>query len=387
MSEENTAKPIAEQILTQTWNTPVKLQVQKELGGSSRSHVYRCTVIDGPNDAPQTVVVKQTVSVGDEKYEPDKTGGSAARLFNDWTGLQLLTDVLKTNSPAPTFFGGNRQAGVIVMEDFGDCTQLDHVLLGEDANAAESGLMALATSLGKMHAATANQKDTYQKIRTNLGPLQPPADLETLRNQGIQKLQDIAEAIGIEPHPNIKEDATVAAQFFTPESPFAAYIHHDPCPDNCLIVGDELKLLDFEFGQFDNALIDGVYGRIHFPSCWCVNRFPEHIFLNMEKIYRSEFIKGCDAAKDDDLYHLGITASCATAIIQRWYNNIMKEDGRWGIATHRQRILVRFDIFAQTTETFGVLEATGKTIKDAATKLRTLWPKETDAMPLYPAFR
>ena len=69
MSEENTAKPIAEQILTQTWNTPTKLQIEKELGGSNRSHVYRCSVIEGPNAAPKTVVVKQTVSVGKEKFE------------------------------------------------------------------------------------------------------------------------------------------------------------------------------------------------------------------------------------------------------------------------------------------------------------------------------
>lgn len=387
MPEENTAKPIAEHILAQTWNTPVQLQTETELGGSSRSHVYRCSVTDGPNDAPKTVVVKQTVSVGNEKYEPDKTGGSATRLFNDWAGLQILTEACGPNSPAPTFYGGDRQSGVIVMEDFGACTQLDHILLGDDKEAAHAALMALAKSLGKMHAATSGSKDTFQTLRTNLGPIQPLPNREAIQNNSIQKFHDMASAIGIEPHPSIKEDAAVAAQFFTPKSPFAAFIHHDPCPDNCLMVGSELKLLDFEFSQFHNALLDGVYGRIHFPSCWCVNKLPEHVFTNMEKIYRAEFIKGCEAAKDDDLYHLGITATCASVILRTWANSTLEKDGQWGIATHRQRVLVRFDIFAKTTETFGVLEATGKTIKDAAAKLRTLWPKEADAMPLYPAFR
>lgn len=39
------------------------------------------------------------------------------------------------------------------------------------------------------------------------------------------------------------------------------YTDGDPCPDNCVPAGDRLRLFDFEFCNFRQALLDGAYGR------------------------------------------------------------------------------------------------------------------------------
>ena len=53
----------------------------------------------------------------------------------------------------------------------------------------------------------------------------------------------------------------------------------------------------------------------------------------------------------------------------------------------RQRTLLRLDSFADLTEQFGCMETMGATARLMAMRLRSLWPPESDRMPLYPAFR
>jgi hypothetical protein len=65
----------------------------------------------------------------------------------------------------------------------------------------------------------------------------------------------------------------------------------------------------------------------------------------------------------------------------------MAHDHEWGISTVRQRVLLRSDIFARTTQEFGYLEAIGASFAALAARLRRDWPPEADAMPFYPAFR
>jgi hypothetical protein len=70
--------------------------------------------------------------------------GPASRLFNEWAGLQFLGEVGGDPPPAPRLYGGDRQADIFLMEDFGTGTRLDHALLGLDAAAAARTLVALS---------------------------------------------------------------------------------------------------------------------------------------------------------------------------------------------------------------------------------------------------
>ena len=53
----------------------------------------------------------------------------------------------------------------------------------------------------------------------------------------------------------------------------------------------------------------------------------------------------------------------------------------------RQRILTRFERFAQTTIEFGYLESLGSLFQAMATILRERWPAYAQQLTIYPAFK
>ena len=87
--------------------------------------------------------------------------------------------------------------------------------------------------------------------------------------------------------PTITADIGHVAQVMADPGPFLAYTHGDACPDNSVLAGDRLRLFDYEFGNFRHALLDGVYGWIRFPTCWCVRDIPASVVSEMETVYRT----------------------------------------------------------------------------------------------------
>ncbi len=63
-----------------------------------------------------------------------------------------------------------------------------------------------------------------------------------------------------------------------------------------------------------------------------------------------------------------------------------EEDHQWGLSTWRQRVLLRLDLVARTTEEYAHLPAMGETVRICLRRLHQLWP-DVPEMPLYPAFR
>lgn len=62
-----------------------------------------------------------------------------------------------------------------------------------------------------------------------------------------------------------------------------------------------------------------------------------------------------------------------------------EKDFTWGSATWRQRVLLRLEQFAATTEEFAHLPAMGKAARETVQRLTRHWT--SDPMPLFPAFR
>src|SRR3712207_6357984 len=133
----------AERTLAASFGSAVRLGSAPQLGGSDRSHVFRLEVLEGPPEVPASVVVKRAAVSGDETYDPDASTflAPAWRLFYDWAGLQFLGQVAGAVPLAPRLYGGDRNAGLIVLEDLGSSQTLDQLLLGDDAKAAEQGLV------------------------------------------------------------------------------------------------------------------------------------------------------------------------------------------------------------------------------------------------------
>ncbi|MBO0858152.1 MAG: phosphotransferase [Chloracidobacterium sp.] len=377
---------VVEKLLSERFEGKVRLEAAEEVRSVGRSKVSRYPVLEGPQCAPKSVIIKQAVAVGREVYNPETPDGPAWRLFNEWAGLRFLTESSGGASPTPVFYAGDRDHGLLALEDLGVSNGLDRALLGADPAYAEAMLVAFAATVGRMHALTIGKQAEFERIRGGLGPRRsnPPDD----GGKRLAKLlSDMAQVVGVETTWGIAEELRGVTRNLVEPGPFLAYLHHDPCPDNCLITDDGLKLIDFEFGGYGHALGDGIYGRIHFPTCWCVNRLPQHIPPKMEDAYRAELVKGCPEAVDDERFYRATVEACAACIINSHNAMTLQADHRWGISTTRQRALLRFDIFWKMTENYGHLKAVGATIHSIANKLRAQWPAEADAMPYYPAFR
>ncbi len=375
-----------EKLLSERFDAKVRLDRAGTLQSSGRSKVNRLHLLDRPQSAPQSVIVKEAVAIGREVYNPALPGGPAWRLFNEWAGLQFLTETCGENSPAPRFYAGDRDLGLIVLEDLGDCKRLDQALLGDDPVYAEAMLVAFAATLGRMHALTIGKQAEFDRIRNSLGPRESDQHIDKSERLATM-LRNLAQMAGVEPALGIDEELRIVSKDLAESVDFHAYLHCDPCPDNCLITEDGLKLVDFEFGGYGHALMDGIYGRIHFPTCWCVNRLPEHIPLKMEAAYRAEFIKGCPEAADDERFYRAVVEACAARLINAHNAQMLIEDRQWGISTMRQRALLRFDIFWKMSEEYGHLKSIGATVGALAKNLRAQWPAGAHEMPYYPAFR
>jgi hypothetical protein len=306
----------SENVLTKALGSSVRLEPDQPAGkGSNRAHVVRCKVLDGPPGAPENVIVKYVQCQKGETYAPDEPGTRekitpAARLFNEWASLQFLTEISDGVPPAPRFYGGDRATGLIVMEDMGGGTSLVQPLLGSDPVVAKEALNTYFTALGRLNALTAGKEMLYKHIRDQLGPhIRRPSN-EMERERLLRIVNETCTAIGVEPYWGQDSDMQRVARYVSDPGPFLALSQTDTCPDNCLYIGSEMRLLDFEFGAFQHALNDGARARSNFPTCWCVYRLPGQVVQQVETVYRAELVKGCPEAADDTRFYHGITEAC-----------------------------------------------------------------------------
>ena len=382
---------LAEAVLSSTFHEPIRLDDgENPRGGSGRANVLRCKVLAGPSDLSPSVIVKR-VNIGPgETYNPDAAEGPAIRLFTEWASLEFLSQ-LETELPlAPRFYGGNREAGLIVMEDLGHGNSLVQPLTGDSRAEALKALEVFFRSLGRLNALTCGRHGHYEEIRSRLGAYEPLSR----PSQGAEQhkleslLRAVCQHVDVPLDAGVHEDIAQVALLDVKPEPFLAFSQSDTCPDNCIRQGDWVRFFDFEWGWFRNALSDGARARSNFASCWCVNRLPDDVIRHCEAVYRAELVKGCPAAADDALFNKTLAVACAywTLFALEFYRALWSEDLLWGISTERQRVITRFDALAHTCEEFGCLHSLGRISRVLANKLQALWP-DVEPMPIYPPFR
>ena len=379
---------IAENVLCKAFGGDVRLKMETEFD-TDRATVLRCCVMENLLGIPQSVVVKRVLTTDGTVFHPNSRDEMVPRFFNDWAGLEFLSKISDRDSPAAQFYGGDRERGLMVIEDLGDGRNFYGSLRGESSTAATGELIKLARALGKMHALTIRKKAVYDCIRNRLGPRDKSPSMTGEWRRLVGKLDEVCGRIGVKPRCGAKTEMKTVAKFIVAPGPFQAYTHGDPIPMNALPVGDERKLFDFEFGGFRHALRDGIYGRVCFPTWYHINRLPNDVVKKMEMAYRAELVKGCPEAADDTLFFRSVVEACAYWAIHSRLNFIEKvweKDHKWGISTQRQILLLCFDIFGQVSEEFEHLEALGATVRNIAAKLREHWTN-LEEMPYYPAFR
>lgn len=403
MNQAQTALPMTfddlraptETLLSQAFGKPVTIaQATLLTEAERRNQVWRCELANDPVSGPRTVIIKR---VDPQAYEPDNPESwHTQRIIRDWAGAAFLTQVCGVQGHGPRFYGGHRELGFVILEDMGEHRSLVQPLLEGNANEATAALISYAERLGRMHADTIGREDDYCRLIQEINPAAAPKMLPTTQDakkQWDEMLTKATQALG---EANITlSDATFrdAERVFDAVSvpgSFTAFLHSDPCPDNVFYVDGQLRLIDFEFARFGHALMDGLYGRIPFPTCWCANAIPEAVIAQMEARYRAELSRTCAAARDDALFDAARVAVCACWVVQtlNWHlaDALKEPDGEWGIATIRARILTRLDMFAHVAAGHADYAPFASDMQRVRATLGKLWP-EAQPLPLYPAFR
>jgi hypothetical protein len=364
-----------------------------------RSRIWRLWLYG--DSAPVSVILKQ--SRGDDE-------DATEHFLNESASLALLSS-LDDAAYAPRLYGADIQARLLLMEDLADGPSLADLLLGNDAEAAEAGLRAYMRSLGRMHAVTAGKADAFHQLRQGGDGRDQMARLQTGVREKIAKVPDAFASVHFEWTPGLVDDIQCVAEAMLTPGPLFALTHGDPCPDNnrLFVPADrpgaieermvarsnrslpQLCHFDFEFAAFRHAFFDAAYARVPFPTCWCANRLPEYLVPLLEAEYRARIAGVIPEAMDDTWFGRAMTETCAywlirTAVDFDQVNEAMREDRTWGIATIRQRVIHRLDVFTRLAIANQHLEALAAYTGSLRDRLEALWAG-LEPMPLYPAFR
>src|ERR687886_1529923 len=111
-------RDLTEKLLAAAFGGPLRLDAGQTVEG--RDYVVRFGVLEGPDGAPASVIAKRGRSWGGA-YDPDSDDphNPAWGIFGDWAALQFLNEVAGDAAVAPQFYGGDRNAGLIAIEDLG----------------------------------------------------------------------------------------------------------------------------------------------------------------------------------------------------------------------------------------------------------------------------
>ncbi len=379
---------IAEKLLSDTFGTDIRLTAVEIAGpGTGRAHICRMRTSVDEENIPRSVILKHVNE--DYPWVSDKTE-LFRTFFNEWASYDFFHRLALPEPIVPQLYDGDAETGVMVIEDLGKVESTHNAVFGTDAAYAEEMLIDWMQTIGKMHALTIGHQEMFHRIRTALAPVPPKTSKTKQKHLMTQSFRQTCELIGKKPRRGcVKEIERIATMVANP-GPFAALSRGDNAPGDCVKAGSKLKLLDFEFGRFQHALLDAASFRMISPTAWRREYLaPANVVSRAEAAYRSELIKGCPQAKDDVLFTTAFVEAAAYWGLRyngqfspKFVAGLLEQDNDWG---GRQRVVQRLKILAETTEKSGHLPVIGATARDLENRLCALWPK-VEEMPYYPAF-
>lgn len=378
-------------LLEQTWGDVVELDEGTILTG--RNHIHRFQIKNHQAiSSPPSIVVKEAQLWEGDIYDPNASTGASVQLCNDWAALEFLREIASNSHLSPRVYAGDREQGFIVMEDVQGSDPVD-ALQSNDREQAEQRLVAIAKTLGQLHALTSGHEQTFQQRRDRLGQRSGETDIHGYfygYTWLYSALQPALTAMSLHLGDATTADLQTLVETLEQPGPFQVFTHGDPCPDNFVYRGESAFLVDFERGAFRHACLDIVYGRMALPTCWCAQQLPDEVVARMETAYRVALSQRCPAANDDAAFYRGMVAAAAywtLSAFQRYdIPTLVREDSQWGLATLRQRLVTRSQILIALTEQHSYLEALGSTIATVVAALEKHWSPATYALPFFTAF-
>jgi len=367
--------PIATHILSVALGQPIRLGQASRLRNCS--DICRFHVLDGLPTAPSSVVVKVVAAADSHAAVPSDLVRLRWLFCHEWVGLTLLQQLITDPPLAPRFYGGDPATGILVMEDLGTAPLLWDQLQGHDSQVATTQLVALATTLGRMHTQTIGQQPRFEQLREPLTSSQPPKSVD--HYAWIRPtFEATAATLGIPLLPTALHDLAMLRQILTEPDPFRAYTQGDPSPGNCLFVDSSMRLLDFGVGAYRHAFVD-------FPPPWCWQHIPLSVMRQMIDAYQMALAGGCAAAADPVRFAHGLVEGCAY-----WSMTLLKDWPLTEVAANlgmRRNLLHVLESFVKLSQQTMYLETLGTMTAAVVEAIGRRWPVDTSQAAYYPAFQ
>jgi hypothetical protein len=352
------------------------------LSDDTRRNCIARAVARSAGGRTRSVIVKATRS---PTYDPsDDKLLQTSGLAKEWVACAFLAARAPGRGHGSALLAGDVAGGIMVFEDLGaHLTSLVDPLLEGTAQEAESALTHYARALGRLHADTVNCLDahyeTFQSVFGPGRPRRPPG------SRVAKDAQAVVQRLGGAPPES--ELALLSSRLIEP-GPWLTLIHGDPCPDNSLLVDGRIRLIDYEFARPSHALLDAVYWRMGFPTCWCAGRTPPVVTAHLDAIYREQLGSAIPLALADTAYRTEVAYLSAAWLFTSLSSDLedtLERDETWGLWSIRGRLLWHLEAVIEMTEAAGVLPGIGSAAQGWLLELRRRWP---DASPLglYPAF-
>lgn len=394
----------ATRLMTLYCKTPVNFSKVIQLSEPDRRNMILRLLIENPQKGmPQTIILKQTATdtnkfdIATSETEIEKR----TRFAHDWAGIEFLTEI--GSDHAPHFYGGSLEHTFILIEDLGVSHPslvgpLTRAPSGINVQEAERALISYVRRIARMQIDTLGKSAQFTSILHRVYPealrcnfLSEVEKAKTLHQFKILICQESDE---------LGEEIQKILEFTKSNDTFHVLLHGDICPDNVYYQGDEIKLIDFEFSDFGNALIDGVYLRMNMPSCWCSKAVPDTVLHKMESAYREELRKKIPEANDNLIYDRYVTYSCAYWLIRtistmnvvdnEWIcpSGPLDPDSTWDPKENgfRPRILSRLKAFIEYSRNTGHLPTFCKASTQLLSHLQKIWP-QAGYIDLFPVFK
>jgi hypothetical protein len=330
----------------------------------------------------RSVIVKATRS---PSYDPGhQTVLQASGLAKEWVACAFLAARAPGRGHGAALLAGDVAGGIMVFEDLGaHLTSLVDPLLKGTAREAEHALKLYATALGRLHADTVGCLDAHHETLQSVFGTDRPRGRLGWRVEKDAEL--VAHRLG--GTPPTSELELLSSRLSDP-GPWLTLVHGDPCPDNSLLVDQRIRLIDYEFARPSHALLDGIYWRMGFPTCWCAGRIPADVAARVDAAYRAELGTAIPQAHEDTAYRVELTYMAAVWLLTSlsWrLDQALERDERWGIWSIRGRLLWYVEAVIEMTDAAHVLPGVNRTARDWLSELRRRWP-DVDPLGLYPGF-
>jgi aminoglycoside/choline kinase family phosphotransferase len=378
------AVAVASTALSHAWGEPVRIgEAQSLVKEGRRNLILRARVVPGGTQ-PRSVIIKATRAASYNANAADAYETSG--FVKEWAAAHYLARLAPEHPFTAALLAYDVKAGVLIYEDLGDdLSSLVGPLLHGTADEAEQALTAYAQALAALHGATIGCRDDYARtLREGFSATaMPPA-----AHQWIETVARVPSALLGGELP--EADVGLIFRHLRQPGCWQALVHRDPCPDNVLLAADgHAVLVDFEFARPSHALFDAAYWRMAFPTCWCAGTVPAEVGCRIDQAYRNAIADAVPQAQDADAFRResAIIDSAWLLDSLAWMlRDALAEDGTWGRATNRSRIITYLERAICSTKKAGILPGLRALAATWYDDLRRRWP---DTAPLsdFPAFR